>query len=263
MGILEGLRTILRGVRMSQTSQSAQQPTIPDGTVAYAIGDIHGRSDLLAALMRMVEADAAPLVAQGKSITIVFLGDYVDRGSDSQGVLDYLLDRLPPGWNCLFLKGNHEEAILSFLADASFGEVWRDYGGIETLASYGVYLVRERGGIDWPATQSAFTRAFPRRHLEFLQRLPATGVIGGYVFVHAGVRPGIPLEYQSEKDLLWIRDEFLEGRRALPQTVVHGHTPNEEVILGDGRIGLDTGAYLTGRLTAAGFEGSRVWYLHT
>jgi serine/threonine protein phosphatase 1 len=110
---------------------------------------------------------------------------------------------------------------------------------------------------------AAFAAALPPEHFDFLSKLSVRETIGDYVFVHAGVRPGIPLEYQSERDLLWIREEFTSGRRALPQTVVYGHTPNPQVVTGPGRIGIDTGAYATGTLTAAGFSGADVWYLST
>ncbi len=238
-------------------------PSVPDGALIYAIGDIHGRCDLLRLLVGRIERDCASRTKNEQRPTVVFLGDYIDRGSDSRGVIEFLLNELPPEWDCRFLKGNHEDALLTFLRDPKFGDIWRDYGGLQALASYGVVPVRNGGEIDWPATARAFEIVFPREHLDFLSRLSLHETIGDYLFVHAGVRPRIPLEYQSEKDLLWIREEFTAAGRALPQTVVYGHTASENVVIGDGRIGIDTGAYVTGKLTAAGFHGADVWYLST
>ncbi len=259
--VTQSVRNALGGARRDRASP--QVPHIPDGELVYAIGDIHGRSDLLNAIIQKITDDSAHHLKEDGRLTVVLLGDYVDRGPDSRGVLEFLLRQLPPSWTFLFLKGNHEEALLTFLRDPHFGDVWRDYGGLETLASYGVVPVRRGGEIDWPATAQVFDAVFPREHLSFLSRLSLHETIGDYVFVHAGVRPGIPLKHQSEQDLLWIRDEFLTTARSLPQTVVHGHTPRETVTLGEGRIGVDTGAYLTGKLTAAGLCGSAVWFLST
>lgn len=244
-------------------SAGAPPSTMPEGILAYAIGDVHGRSDLLRRLLGSMMQDARPHIEAGARPLVVFLGDYVDRGTDSRGVFDCLLDEMPSGWDCRFLKGNHEEALLAFLRDPQFGDVWREYGGLQTLVSYGVQLHRNGGKIDWDRAAEEFAIALPRRHLDFVSSLSLFEVVGDYVFVHAGVRPRIPLQYQSEKDLLWIREEFTAAGRALPQTVVYGHTPGEEVAIGDGRIGLDTGAYLTGKLTAAGFKGEDVWFLST
>lgn len=236
---------------------------IPEGRLVYAIGDVHGRLDLLRILMEKVLADwhgKHPDIAQP---SLVFLGDYVDRGFDSKGVIDFLLHETPKEWDCRYLKGNHEEALFDFMRDPEFGDVWQEYGGLQTLASYGVAPVRNAGKIDWKETAKKFDASFPRDHLAFLSCLSLYECIGDYVFVHAGVRPRIPLAYQSEKDLLWIREDFLGAGRVLSQTVVHGHTPGEKVSLGAGRIGIDTGAYITGKLTAAGFHGDDVWFLST
>ena len=246
----------------SRASQNAL-PALPDGMLVYAVGDIHGRNDLLQALVAKIAHDSEARSAAGHKPTVVFLGDYVDRGPDSRGVIEFLLHGLPAGWDRRFLKGNHEEALLTFLADPKFGAVWRDFGGLQALASYGVTPQRKGAEIDWPATAAAFEAAFPPSHRDFLARLALREVLGDYVFVHAGVRPRIPLEYQSEKDMLWIREEFTAAGRALPQTVVHGHSASEKVVTGPGRICVDTGAYVTGRLTAAGFQGTDVWYLST
>lgn len=243
-------------------SQSAPS-RLHDGQLVYAIGDIHGRSDLLRTLIAKIAEDAKGRLVAGQRPTVVFIGDYVDRGPDSRGVIDFLLSELPPEWDYRFLRGNHEETVLAFLNDPTVGEAWRDFGGLQCLTSYGVAIQRNGAAMDWPAMAAAFAAALPPEHFDFLSKLSSRETIGDYVFVHAGVRPGIPLEYQSERDLLWIREEFTSGRRALPQTVVYGHTPNPQVVTGPGRIGIDTGAYATGTLTAAGFSGADVWYLST
>jgi len=253
---------LVRAATGGHAREDAAASRLPEGRLVYAVGDVHGRSDLLVKLVSLIESDAAAR-AVARPI-VVFVGDYVDRGANSRGVIELLLNGLPKEWTPVFLKGNHEEALLSFVDNPAFGDVWRDFGGLQTLTSYGVALQRKGGEIDWPAAASAFAAALPQSHREFLQGLALTEQIGDYVFVHAGVRPRIPLEYQSEKDLLWIRDDFTAAGRALPgKTVVYGHTPNEEVVVGPGRIGIDTGAYATGKLTAAGFQGTEVWYLST
>lgn len=253
----------VRAVFGGRRPDEEQAARIPGGQLVYAIGDIHGRSDLLRVLIAKIAADAKPRLAAGGRPTVVFIGDYVDRGPDSRGVIDILLKELPPDWDCRFLKGNHEETLLAFLNDPVIGESWRDFGGLQCLTSYGVAIQRNGPAIDWPAMAAALAAALPPEHFDFLSRLSLRETIGDYVFVHAGVRPGIPLEYQSERDLLWIREDFTAARRALAQTVVYGHTPNPQVVTGPGRIGIDTGAYATGTLTAAGFSGADVWYLST
>ena len=243
------------------TSETLHLPAVPDGVLVYAVGDIHGRCDLLRALLRKIADD----VSKHGSVepTVVFLGDYVDRGPDSRGVLEVLLRDLPHRWNCRLLKGNHEEAVLNFLRDPGFGEIWRDFGGLETMASYGVTPARRGGEIDWPRSAEMFRATFPPEHEKFLSGLSLYEQIGDYVFVHAGVRPGIPLQYQSEHDLLWIREEFTQSRRALAQTIIYGHTPSENIVVGPGRIGIDTGAYITGKLSAVGLCGRERWHLST
>jgi serine/threonine protein phosphatase 1 len=245
------------------TGKAARADCMPDGVLVYAVGDIHGRSDLLQALTIKIAQDCDVRRRGVQKPVVIFLGDYVDRGPDSRGVIEHLLHGLPADWDCRFLKGNHEEALLTFLTDPKFGAVWRDFGGLQALASYGVFPSRKGAEIDWPATAAAFDAALPRGHRDFLSSLGLHETIGDYVFVHAGVRPRIPLEYQSEKDLLWIREEFTAAGRALPQTVVHGHSASEAIVTAPGRICVDTGAYVTGKLTAAGFQGADVWYLST
>jgi serine/threonine protein phosphatase 1 len=234
----------------------------PDGTRIYAIGDIHGRDDLLAELLAQIEADATASPVQ--SNILVYLGDYVDRGLQSKQVLDRLTGARLAGFEHVFLKGNHEQALLQFLADPAFGKTWKYYGGLETLHSYGV---KELTRTDDPA---AFVRArenllevMPEAHRHFLETLEVSREIGGYFFAHAGVRPGIALHRQIEEDLLWIRDEFVESGASFGKVVVHGHTPNEAVVIRPNRIGIDTGAYMTGVLTALVLEGTERRFIQT
>jgi serine/threonine protein phosphatase 1 len=261
------ISTLLRRPRGANTLPEDQRepnrPTVPPGKLVYAIGDIHGRRDLLDKLTDQIRKDAWERLPANSQPVVVFLGDYVDRGPESRGVIDHLLHGLPQSWSCRFLKGNHEEAMLEFLRDPQFGATWRDYGGLETLNSYGVIPRRDGAKIDWDATARDFAAALPVEHRQFLDRLSPFEVVGDYIFVHAGLRPGLPLDFQSEKDLFWIRDDFLIGRRAHEKTIVHGHTPGETVLRGPGRIGIDTGAYMTGRLTALGLQAAEHWFLST
>ncbi len=233
------------------TAPSAMLP----GVVCYAVGDIHGRLDLLQAMIERVEADAATLPATRRVAMI--LGDCIDRGPDSKGVIQRLIEWRDAGpFEVQVLKGNHEATALDFLQDAGAGQGWSSFGGDATLASYGVAAPRMRNDMQgWEAARDAFGHALPPSHLRFLETLPTMQVLGDYVFVHAGLRPGVPLEEQSDRDLLWIRGEFLQSPHTWEKVVVHGHTPaGEPQDVGEYRIGVDTGAYATGILTAV-----RLW----
>jgi serine/threonine protein phosphatase 1 len=183
---------------------------------------------------------------------LIFVGDYVDRGGSSKGVIDRVLALQREGaFELRALKGNHEEALLAFLDDASFGPTWCEHGGAQTLSSYGVTPPQLRIDTDeWVKTRDALAQALPPEHVSFLTSLELTAVYGDYVFVHAGLRPAVPLDEQSEADLLWIRRDFLAAPGPFEKIVVHGHTPAEQAFMGVHRIGIDTGAYATGVLTA-------------
>jgi serine/threonine protein phosphatase 1 len=247
----------------SRLARKSDAATVPDGLLVYAIGDIHGRRDLLEKMIGQIAGDVKRHADLTSPPMVFFLGDYIDRGSDSKGVIELLANELPAEWTCRFLKGNHEEAALQFIVDPRFGDTWRDFGGIETLRSYGVVPRREGTKIDWASAARDFEQALPNAHRRFFDSLSKMEVVGDYVFVHAGIRPGLPLDLQSEQDLLWIRNEFLIDVRASDKTVVHGHTPGEKVQFGPGRIGIDTGAYLTGRLSALCLRNSDRWFLST
>lgn len=210
----------------------------------YAIGDIHGRLDLLERAIAAIQRDVAE---HGPAALTVTLGDYIDRGLQSRGVLDRLLDN-PFPTSYVALKGNHETLLEDFLADATTGSFWSQQGGLGTLRSYGVQMTGPVGTA-YVKARDQLEAALPPAHLQFLRSLKISYSHGRYFFCHAGVKPGIPLEQQSEEDLLWIREEFLTSRVDFGKVVVHGHTPVSEPEVLPNRIGIDTGAFATGRLT--------------
>lgn len=238
----------------TQPHRPTPSPRVPEGSRVYAVGDVHGRVDLLDEMFRLIERDAQGSQAARK--VIVMLGDYLDRGPDAQGVMERLLAGPPAGFHLVPLKGNHEQFLLDFLADPEVLELWLWNGGRVTLASYGVEGYAE-------AARRALTDALPPAHLAFLEALPCRHVEGDYAFVHAGIQPGIALEDQSEFDLLWIRHPFLGSMADFGHVIVHGHSITPEPEVRSNRIGIDTGAYMTGRLTALALEGDRHWFLHT
>jgi serine/threonine protein phosphatase 1 len=239
---------------------TAPEASVPDGVVVYAIGDIHGRCDLLENLLERLEEDAQST----EEPHLVFLGDYIDRGLQSRQVIEMLL-ALNERWpTATFLKGNHEEALLKFLDRPEYGPNWATYGGRETLVSYGVRPPRSfTMNEEWRIAHDDFIAKFPQDHLHFLRTLDVSKRIGGYGFVHAGVKPGRPFEEQSENDMLWIRDEFLTATGREDLVVVHGHTPVDHAYSDNRRINIDTGAYFSGRLTAVRLEGDTMRYIST
>lgn len=244
----------LVGATFRELPRSGDRASV--GGLVYAVGDIHGCADLLERLCDIMAADARESAADGPP-TVVFLGDLVDRGPNSARVIDLIIE-LPSrtGWRVHTLKGNHEQAMLQFLDDPAFGPTWVAHGGGPTLASYGVFpALGQADEAAWTATRDAFAEALPPGHLRFLQSLDLYIELGDYLFVHAGVRPGVPISLQSEQDLLWIRGDFLSRARACERVVVHGHTPTEAPELSRWRIGVDTGAYATGVLTAIRLSG--------
>jgi len=229
------------------------RPRGPDGVVLYAIGDVHGYAGLLQPLLEAAGRDATA----GKRTIVVGLGDYADRGPDSPGVVERLLEIAGrPNVEGRLLRGNHDQLLLDFLADHTLGPYWVRIGGLETLQAYGVTPPDGRENMDaWRDARDDFAAKLPERHLAFFQGLDLSFTWGDYFFVHAGAQPGIPLEQQSAQDLLWIRHVFLDDDRPFDRIVVHGHTPADDVHADHRRIGLDTGAYINGMLSACRFEG--------
>ena len=231
-------------------------PPSTEGRRVYAVGDIHGRHDLLEALVREIARDVAATPPSAQPL-LIFLGDYVDRGPGSAQAVDTIL-RLQGerGFEIRTLKGNHEEALLRFLDEPSFGSTWAEHGGSATLASYGVQPPATRTDpVAWAAAAESFAAVLPAAHLTFYRSLELMTEVGDYAFVHAGVRPGVALAHQEERDLLWIRGEFLQATGSFGKVIVHGHTPMEEPQVTRHRLGLDTGAYATGVLTAVRLDG--------
>jgi serine/threonine protein phosphatase 1 len=237
-------------------------PAIPAGERVYAVGDIHGRSDLLEDLIGRIDADDA---ARPRSdTTIIFLGDLVDRGPDSKGVVACLLAlRRERGERVRFLRGNHEEVFLRAAAgEPRLTRYLVRIGGRPTLHSYGV-TDEEYETLQYEALAARFAALVPEEHRVFLGSFEDMIAVGDYLFVHAGLRPGVPIEAQDPEDLYWIREEFLDHRETFGRMVVHGHSISEEVEIRSNRIGIDTGAYASGRLTAIGLEGEERWFLST
>jgi serine/threonine protein phosphatase 1 len=234
----------------------------PEGTRVYAIGDIHGRADLLGRLHREILDDAADAGDIRK--VAVYIGDYVDRGPDSFGVVEMLIEEPLHGFERHHLKGNHEDFLLRFLESGSHGEVWMMNGARATLESYGVEWSDLAYGADGLATaRRKFADFMPESHLRFFHGLELRHREGDYLFVHAGIRPGVPLAEQRPFDLMWIREAFLESEADHGCVVVHGHTIETEPQVRPNRIGIDTGAFHTGRLTALVVEGAERRFLAT
>ncbi len=227
-------------------------PEAPEGMRIYVVGDIHGRLDLLNILHEEICQDASQF--PNLQIIQIFLGDYVDRGLDSKGVVDWLIKPPPKGWKRICLKGNHEAMVLDFLDNCNLAKQWQRNGGLETLYSYGVDIKSLRGEDDPQALQDDFKKVFPKSHVKFFDGLPLFTEFGDYFFAHAGVRPGILLHKQKKQDLLWIRDDFLSSQMDFGKVVVHGHTPTEKPQILPNRINIDTGAYITGDLTCLVLE---------
>jgi len=254
---------------LSLLSKPAPKPFIASSTggrLAYAVGDVHGRLDLLKRLVDAIVDDQAQASAKrADQPLLIFLGDYVDRGDNARGVIDLILQLTrASAFDVRCLKGNHEEALLAFLSDSTTGPTWAQHGGAATLLSYGVQPPADRLSLEgWEEARKAFAATLPAEHLTFFQSLELSICLGDYMFVHAGVRHGVDLAEQSEHDLLWIRRAFLDEKRPFDKMIVHGHSPVEQPYVGANRIGVDTGAYATGVLSAVRLDGADRRFLTT
>ncbi|MBX3584715.1 MAG: metallophosphoesterase [Rhizobiaceae bacterium] len=224
----------------------------PDGIVVYAIGDVHGRLDLLGEMHRRIAVEVA---SHGKDWRIVQLGDYVDRGPDSAGVIGFLVNRSRETGRIVSLAGNHDTGFLDFLALPDPAGLFALYGGVQTAMSYGVELDLEDMRA-FAAGAQALVSAVPASHREFLGRLQMSVRFGDFFFCHAGVRPGVPLDAQEPKDLIWIRGEFHRHTGLYSSVIVHGHTPVDEPEMLPNRVNVDTGAFRSNRLTALVIDGA-------
>lgn len=228
----------------------------PADTRIYAVGDIHGRADLLIEVIARIDDDIRRRpVAHAVE---VYLGDYIDRGPQSRTVIDLLAVRLVAN-HAICLRGNHEAVMEGFLQDPSILHYWQQLGGMQTLASYGVEL---RNGTETAIDlHRSFLNAFPRAHELFMQCLRPQFCCGDFLFVHAGIRPDVPIDRQDPNDLIWIRHEFLDSTRNHGRFIVHGHTPVPHPDIRKNRINIDTGAWKTGTLTCIAIEGSTILFL--
>jgi serine/threonine protein phosphatase 1 len=241
-----------------KTPPAATRRRVPDGSLVYCFGDIHGRDDLLREMAERVEVDLKTRAFE-HAVT-VFLGDYIDRGPGSMRVIEQLACGEWPT-SIIALAGNHEDFLKAFLDDAGFLAFWRSQGGLETLHSYGVNVGPAMAGREFEEVQAAFKSCFPKQHRDFLEALKVSAVIGDYFFCHAGVRPGVALDRQNRDDLLNIREPFLSSEAEHGKLVVHGHTPAVAPEIRPNRIGIDTGAYATGRLTCLVLEANEQRFL--
>ena len=237
--------------------RSSTLGALPPGVRVYAVGDIHGRSDLLADITDRIDSDTRRRPVE-RAIE-VYLGDYIDRGPDSKGVIDQLTVRMVRR-GAICLRGNHESFLEEFLINPKVLPHWIQLGGRQTLASYGLSF----GTPDVTAcnaAQRSLQMALPRTHQLFLQCLRNTFCCGDFLFVHAGIRPGVPLNQQALHDLIWIRDDFLASDQPHGKIVVHGHTPVAYPDIRHNRINIDTGAWRSGVLTCMAIEASSVLVL--
>jgi len=244
--------------KLRRTSVLSVRPLVPEGLRIYAVGDVHGRADLLKQLFARIDEDIKdnPIAE-----TIhIFLGDYIDRGQDSAAVLDLLIERAG-GHRMTCLKGNHEIYLSEFLENPRILASWAHYGALPTLVSYGLTPTINASPREQADLALGLSNAMPKSHGEFLADLKLCFACGDFFFAHAGVRPGRPLSRQREEDLLWIRDDFLLHEEPFEKIIVHGHTPVREPDVRTNRINIDTGAYATGRLTCLKLEQDKILFL--
>ena len=249
---------LLPGLR--ELRVQGRRPSLPAEVRIYAIGDIHGRLDLLNELLARITSDIA--LRPTATPLYVFLGDYIDRGPSSRETIDRLIEH-GATHESVFLKGNHELIAIKCLSDPGLFDQWLRLGGLETLVSYGVPAETLANGKQIAELQSAFHSALPQAHFRFFRDLKNSFECGDFFFAHAGVRPNVELSRQKENDLLWIRGEFLSSKDDFGKIVVHGHTPTREIEVGPNRINIDTGAFATGRLSCLVLEGKSLSVIDT
>jgi len=237
------------------------QPHLPPGTRIYTIGDIHGRADLLQQLHTTIENDAASYTGKKQ---LIYLGDYIDRGENSKQVIDLLLEHPLPDFDKIYLRGNHEQTMLDFLAEPEVGKSWFIYGGLATLVSYKVTVKKlPTKKEDFGDIQRQLKERVPHSHIHFMENTGISYEAGSYYFVHAGIKPEQTLEHQQPEDQLWICDNFVSYTKPHEKIIIHGHTITDEPDARPNRIGIDTGAYITGKLTCLILENDTQRILQT
>ena len=252
---------VLKRFFARKESPAPPPAAIPAGKRVYAIGDIHGRADLLDQLLVKILADDA--ARDDAEAQIIFLGDLADRGPGSRQVIEHAMALAQSRPDTVFIMGNHEELLIRVWdGDRATAATFHRAGGRETLISYGI-TAEQYDSWDLDEVTDATTRVVPKAHIDFLRAFRSSYRLGDYFFTHAGVRPGIALDDQDETDLRWIRSDFIDSTADFGAVVVHGHTIRDAVEERANRIGIDTGAYASGRLTAIGLEGTDRWYLST
>jgi serine/threonine protein phosphatase 1 len=238
-------------------------PRAPAGAAVYAIGDIHGRADLLDDLLRQISDDAR-LAPGAVRPSLVMLGDYIDRGAASREVIDHLLSIPKYQFDLYFLRGNHESALIDFINRPETGPTWMTLGGAATLMSYGLRVPAPgANALAWRNAAEGLRTAMPPTHMRFLSQLRYYVRLGDYLFVHAGLRPGKSLARQRPEDLTEIREPFLNSKNRWPFMIVHGHSPTDKAARMGNRISLDTGAFATGKLSAVKLYGDQVDFFST
>ncbi len=245
----------------ARSKASGPAACVPEGLRIYAFGDVHGRFDLLEALYAEVRLDVARRPAARTAE--IFLGDYIDRGRQSREVLEWLISASPATDERTCLLGNHEDMLLRVVDDPEATPTWLQNGGLATLISYGAVSPNDLSRLTLAEARTAFLAAFPPKHRAFVERLPRLATAGGYLFVHAGLRPGRAVEDQDPDDLVWIREPFLSSDADFGMRIVHGHTPVATPEIRPNRINVDTGAVFTGRLTCLVLEAEGWRFLQT
>lgn len=237
---------------LARSRPPVHKPRLPEGVRIYAISDVHGCAHLLKPMLEVIDIDVVR--SRPRYAIEVFMGDYIDRGPDTRATLDILVERSRRG-NAVFLKGNHEAFLVRVFEDPSLFENWLSVGGTQTMMSYGL-APPDLNRSEPASILRDLIHAMPTEHLEFLDNLRLSFTCGDFFFVHAGVRPGVPLGEQTESDLLWIREEFLTSREQFSKYIVHGHTPVRSAEFLANRVNIDTGAYATGNLTLMSIQGT-------
>lgn len=249
------LDKMYRLLRRKPSQAKVWRPKVAPNERIYAIGDIHGRADLLVKLHASIDKDAN-IYGGGKTKRIIYLGDYIDRGLESKSVIDILTTRRSKAFELVFLKGNHEDLFLRSLQDATIWPKWLALGGDATVLSYGLCLSGQDDHDGYERMRHDLLRQIPLEHRRFLESLQLSFRSGDYLFVHAGIRPNIPLDMQDPHDLMWIREDFLHHKELLGIVVVHGHSISLKPEFFPERIGIDTGAYATNALSCVVLDGT-------